>query len=204
MKMKTCARYLFLALSLFAAAGCAGKQTTVDFTLVPERIQDEVRRYLRTEKVYRDLDTILIADVLYYDQRIRQDYIQTALAKEWIDAEQAEKMLAESKVNEQKEVEFIAGVYTGDKRWNDFEKENSIWKVALRTPDGRWISPSSIEKLKPDKMKDSHIFPFITEWKFIYRITFPRQELAGADTFSLRFTSMVGEAAFSWNLGSTQ
>lgn len=204
MKMKIYARLLVSALLLFSAVACAGKRITVDFTLIPDRIQDEVRRNVRTEKVYRDLDTILIADVLYYDQRIKQDFIQTALIKEWIDAEQAQKMLAESKVNEQKEVEFIAGVYTGDKRWNDFEKENSIWKVALRTPDGRWITPASIEKLKLDKMKDSHIFPFLNEWKFIYRITFPKGELAGAADYTLRFTSMVGEAAFSWNLGNTQ
>ncbi len=204
MKMKMTVRLLALALLFVTAAGCAGKRTNVDFTIMPERILDDVKQNVRTEKVYRDLDTILIADVFYYDQRIKQDFIQTALSREWIDAEQAEKMMADSKANEQKEIEFIAGVYTSDKRWNDFEKQNSIWKVAMKTPDGRWITPSSIEKLKIDKMKDSHLFPFLTEWKFIYRITFPRQDMAGATNYSLRFTSMVGEAAFTWNLGGPQ
>ncbi len=197
-------RFLALIVLFSAAAGCAGKQTNVDFTFLPERILGDVRKNVRTEKVYRDLDTILIADVFYYDQRIKRDFIQTSLVKEWIDAEQAEKMLAESKANEQKEVEFIAGVYTGDKRWNDFEKQNSIWKVSLQTPDGRWIVPASIEKLKLDKMRDAHLFPFITEWKYVYRIAFPKQEMAGAANYTLRFTSMVGEATFTWNLGGTQ
>lgn len=199
--MKMNLRFLALTLLFIAAAGCAGKRTKIDFTLVPERILGDVKQNVRTEKVYRDLDTILIADVFYYDQRIKQDFIQTALTKEWIDAGQAEKMMAESKLNEPKEVEFLAGVYTGDKRWNDFEKENSMWKVALQTPDGGWIAPASIEKLKLEKMRDAYLFPFLTEWKFIYRITFPKKELAGAANYKLRFTSLVGEAAFAWDLG---
>lgn len=199
--MKMNIRLLALAIVLAAATGCAGKRTTVDFTFVPDRIQEDVRRNVRTEKVYRELDTIFIADVFYYDQRINQDYIQASLGKGWLDAAQAEKMMAESKDREQKEVEFIAGVYTSDKRWNDFEKENSMWKVALQTPDGRWVAPSSIEKLKLEKMRDAHLFPFLTEWKFIYRITFPKKEMAGAANYYLRFTSLVGDAGFNWNLG---
>ncbi len=204
MKMKMHMRFVALALLFIAITGCAGKRTTVDFTLVPERIQDDVKRNVRTEKVYRDLDTIFIADVFYYDQRIRQDYIQTSLQKGWIDSVQADKMMAESKENEQKEVEFVAGIYTSDKRWNDFEKENSMWKVSLETPDGRWIAPSSIEKLKLEKMRDAYLFPFLTEWKFIYRITFPKKEVTGATSYSLRFNSIVGDAAFNWNIGGTQ
>ena len=192
--------FLALALLLAGAAGCAGKRTNVDFSIAHDKIVDEVRQNVRTEKIYRDLDTILIADVFHYDQKIRRGFVQTVLEEGRIDADQAEKMLAESQANEQKEVEFLAGVYTGDKRWNELEKKNSMWKVALRTPDGRWIAPSSIEKLKLSKMQDAWLFPFLTEWKFIYRITFPKEELAGATGYTLRLTSVVGEAAFIWNL----
>lgn len=204
MKMRMNVRFLALALLFFTAAGCAGKSTNVDFSMAYDKILDDVKQNVRTEKVYRDLDTILIADVFYYDQRIKRDFVAAIRGAGRVDAEQSDKMLAESQANEQKEVEFLAGVYTGDKRWNDLEKKNSMWKVVLQAPDGRWIAPLSIEKLKLDKMQDAWLFPFLTEWKFIYRITFPKQEMAGAANYTLRFTSVVGEAAFTWDIGGKQ
>ncbi len=192
-----------LALALIAA-GCAGKRQSVDFSMHRDRILEDVAHNTRTEKVYRDLDTILVADVFFYDQRIKRDFINAVRGEGRIDQAQADAMLAESAAKEAKEVEFLAGVYTGDKRWNDLEKKDSMWKVALQTADGAWIAPAEITRLKLDKMQDAWLFPFLTEWKFIYRISFPREALAGMQSYTLRFTSVVGEAAFTWDLAAKQ
>ena len=193
---------LGFCLCLFmAVSSCANRDTKVQFSVWRDRIMDAVGQNVRTAKVYRDLDTILIADVLFYKPEIKRSFINAVKEEQRIDGEQANKMLAEIAEKEEKEVEFLAGVYTGDKRWNDLEKEGSMWHVTLKAADGSWIAPSSIVKLKLDKMQDAWLFPFLTEWKYIYRLTFPKTSaIAGLDSHTLRITSVVGEGTFTWNL----
>lgn len=182
-----------------ALAGCAGKSTTVDFSIKHDAIIDTVKRGVRTEKIYRDLDTVLVADVFYYDPAVRRGFIDQVKAEGRITEEQSAQMSEELAKSEKSEAVFIAGVYTGDKRWNDFDKTASMWKVLLQDADGQWVEPSSIERLKLNKMQDAWLFPFLTEWKFIYRISFPLDKLAGTKAYKLRFHSVVGEAGFSWD-----
>ncbi len=190
-----------VCLCLLASSSCANKSSKFKFTMQRDAVMDMVGQNVRTEKVYRDLDTILIADVLLYKPEIKRSGVKQAKDEGRIDAEQDKEMFADIADKESKEVEFLAGVYTGDKRWNDLDKNNSMWRVTLKTADGSWVTPSSITKLKLDKMQDAWLFPFLTEWKYAYRIVFPKTPaIAGVNSYTLRITSVVGEGTFNWDL----
>ncbi|MBI5179022.1 MAG: hypothetical protein HZA04_07150 [Nitrospinae bacterium] len=189
-----------LAVIAFASSSCATPEMKVKVSLQQDKIIGDVNRNLRSVKVYRNLlDTILLADVLWYKPEIKKAVVDFGKADGRIDAEQEKKMLADIAEKDDKELEFIAGIVTGDIRWNDFEKEDSMWRVTLKTADGQLVTPLAVEKLKLNKMQDAWLFPFLTEWKSVYRIRFAKTpSLTGMDAYTLRFTSMAGEGTFNW------
>jgi len=109
-------------------------------------------------------------------------------------------MLLEISEMEEKELEFLAGIYTGDDKWNDLNENDSIWKVRLRMADGSKTAPGKIEKLNVKDMPDSRLFPFITPWKMLYKITFEKtEEISQLKSYDVGIYSFLGNAEFSWN-----
>lgn len=189
-------------LAIAALAACSGKTTKIDFTMRRDAVLDEVQKNTRTVKVYRDLDTIFIADVLWYTPKLRRNFIANLKSEGRINDQQVAKMNAEvaEKEGSGGSLEFITGFYTPDKTWNDLEKTNSMWSLTIKGSDGTAVSPVKVEKLKYDKMQDSWLFPFLTPWKNAYRVTFTGSgALMGMDSYTLRVSSTVGEGTFTWD-----
>jgi hypothetical protein len=190
---------IFVAALLASPLSCGGKRSSVDFSIRRDQILDEVTKNTRTVKVYRDLDTIFIADVLWYKPELRKTFVSHLKGDGRIDDEQAAKMTADISSKEGRELEFITGLYTGDKAWNDLDKVDSMWRMTLKGADGSVVAPTRIEKLRVDRMQDSWLFPFLTPWKVAYRVTFTQTgNLTSVDSYVLRLSSVVGEGTFIW------
>lgn len=177
------------------AGGCS--HTT--FSLFPDRTVSETSKYVRTAKIYRNMDTILIADILWHNPDIERLHVERMRKQGRLDADDEKLLLLKIGEMEGKELEFLAGIYTGDDKWNDFQKNDSIWKVRLRMADGSKTAPGKIEKLKVEDMPDSRLFPFITPWKTLYRITFEKTEaISQLKSYDMEIYSLLGNAEFSW------
>ena len=114
-------------------------------------------------------------------------------------------MLAEIDKKGAAEIEFLAGFYTGEKEWNDFDSDSSIWKIRLEADDGSLVAPVRIEKLNLKEMPDSHNFPFLTRWKSPYRIIFVKTEgLSRLKSRKIGLRSILGEAEFIWEAEDAQ
>lgn len=186
---------------LFLVAGCAFGRTDVSFSAFPDTIVDRVKLDVRSAKVYRDLDTILVADILLYKPELKRMHVEEMSREGRIDDEEKIRLLAEIDAKEADEIEFIAGFYTGEEKWNDFDSSSSIWKIRLEAADGSQVAPTSIEKIDLDKMPDSHNFPFLTPWKSPYRITFAKTDkLAELKSHKIELHSILGHAEFIWEL----
>ena len=188
----------FLSCALLASGlSCAG----VNFSMRRDKVLDEVSKNKRTVKVYRDLDTIFIADILWYSSELKRSFVQTIKSEGRIDDFQANKMLGDIAEQEGRELEFIVGFYTPDKALNDLDKGNSMWRLTLKAADGSSVTPTVIEKLKYNNMQDAWMFSFLTPWKYCYRARFAKTDaLKGLSAYTLRVTSVVGEGTFNWNL----
>ncbi|MBI3581472.1 MAG: hypothetical protein HY098_05265 [Nitrospinae bacterium] len=190
---------LLVAALLVAVAACAERRSNVEFSIRRDRVLDDVLKNTRTLKVYRDLDTIFIADVLWYKPELRRAFVASLKEEGRINDEQAATMTDEISKKEGRELEFIVGFYTPDKSWNDLDAVHSMWRLALKGGGGEPVAPERIEKLRVDKMQDAWLFPFITPWKSAYRVTFARKgSLPGADRYALRLSSVVGEGSLVW------
>lgn len=169
------------------------------FSLFPDRTVGETRKYVRTAKIYRNMDTILIADILWHNPDVKRLHVKRMAKQGRIDAVDEKRMLLNIGETEKKELEFLAGIYTGEDKWNDFHKNDSIWKIRLIMADGSKTAPSKIEKLTVKNMPDSHLFAFITPWKKLYRITFEKTEaLLQLQNYDMEIYSFLGNAEFSW------
>lgn len=179
------------------AAGCSHTA----FSIFPDRTVAETEKYVRTAKIYRNMDTILIADILWHNPDVKRLHVKRMGKQGRIDAGDEKRMLLKIGEMEEKELEFLAGIYTGEDKWNDFQKNDSIWKIRLRMADGSKIAPGKIEKLKVKDMPDSRLFPFITPWKMLYRITFERtKEISQLKNYNIEIYSFLGNAEFSWDV----
>jgi hypothetical protein len=192
---------LCVCLALAVGSSCAGKNSNIAFSLKRDRILDDVKRSTRNVKVYRELDTIFIADILWYSPQLKRNFIGSMKAEGRIDDVQAKQMLDDVTTQEGQEVEFIVGFYTPDKTQNDLDKANSMWRLTLKGADETAIVPVTIERLKYDSMKDAWMFPFLTPWKYAYRVKYALTDpLKTANSYTLRLSSVVGDGVFNWEL----
>ena len=186
-------------ISLIFTAGCVFGKTDMSFSPYPDSIVQQVQLNVRSAKVYRDLDTILIADILWYKPELKKRNLIELSEEGRISEDEKMDMLAEIDKKEGAEIEFLAGFYTGEKKWNDFDSDASIWKIRLEAADGSLVAPVKIEKLELKEMTDSHNFPFLTRWKSPYRITFTKTEnLSHLKSHKIQLRSILGEAKFIW------
>jgi len=184
---------------LIFTAGCVLGKTDMAFSVYPDSIVEQVKINVRSAKVYRDLDTVLIADILWYKPELKRRHLIEMSEKGRINEDEKMKMLAEINDKEASEIEFLAGFYTGEKKWNDFDSDSSIWKIRLEADDGSLVAPAKIEKLDLKKMTDSYHFPFLTPWKSPYRITFAKTaNLSGLKSRKIGLHSILGKAEFLW------
>ena len=190
-----------LALLLLSSSGCAFGKTDMSFSAFPDSFVQRAGKNIRSAKVYRDLDTVLIADIMWYDPELKRMHIEELSLEGRINEDEKRELLEEIAAKEETEIEFIAGFYTGEKKWNDFDKSSSIWKISLEAADGSQVAPSSIKKINLEKIPESHLFTFLTTWKTPYRITFEKLDrLAELKGHKMELHSVMGQAEFFWEL----
>lgn len=192
-------RFICMIFGILAVTACSSNKTDVKFSPFQDKILGIAEKNVRTAKIYRDLDTILIADVLWFSPDIKKAYVFELRKKSRMDKDEEKTRLAEIELKGSEEIEFLMGIYTGEKSWNDFNKPGSIWKLRLVTPDGSSEAPIKIEKIDLDQMPDSYFFPFLSEWKSVYRVIFKKSnKLARIVNPTMLMYSILGETKFRW------
>jgi hypothetical protein len=72
---------LSVCVFLFLSAGCQSPGTKVQFRLFPEEIVKKVNSLVRTGKIYRDLDTVFVGNLLRHTPELKKAYIDEMLKK---------------------------------------------------------------------------------------------------------------------------
>ena len=108
-------------------------------------------------------------------------------------------------VEEESTHNFFLSVYTPVKKWNDLDKDDSIWRLTL-TDGERSVEASEITKLRVDANL-TKIYPHISDYDFIYLVRFPRSDETNSalitpesDFFKVRIASSLGVAHLDWEI----
>ncbi|MEW6671068.1 MAG: hypothetical protein AB1427_05155 [Thermodesulfobacteriota bacterium] len=152
------------------------------------------------------LDLELVAAATFKSHAFREAYTaEYARAYKLSRAEQ-EKMLADQTEAANMYNDFVVSAYIPDKRWNDFDTKETIWKVYLSRGDEVQIKPVEVRRIKPVNAVLTHFFPYISPWDVVYLLRFPvlvpgtndPVPEGAAGPVKLLITSVRGSAELFW------
>lgn len=102
--------------------------------------------------------------------------------------------------------DFIISAFMPDKRWNDFNEKDTIWKIFLRKKDGSKIKPIEARRIKNVDAAITYFFPYVSPWDVVYHIRFPvvvpetNEPVYPSESAPLELiiTSVRGSAEMTW------
>jgi hypothetical protein len=170
--------------------------------------QATFKLWSREGRIYDGLDVRLIAAATYMSPMFRK-----AFADEYARIYQLTELEKDKLISDQENAgagyeDFIFAAYVPEKEWDDFYKKNSIWKIYLTRDNIEQVKPIEIRKLDKRDAKTGYFYSYVTPWKSIYRLRFPKliSDSGGevqknhTGSFKLVLTSVLGSTEMTWNL----
>lgn len=168
---------------------------------------DALDRWTRKARIYAGgLDLELIVAATFKSAAFREAYTAEYARAYRLSRAETEKMMKDQRDAAVSHNDFIVSAFVPEKRWNDFNETDAIWKLYL-TPDGiKRIKPLEVRKIKAADATVTHFFPYVSPWDVVYRVRFPATlpEAApprtgdGSSGLKLVFTSVRGTAEMDW------
>jgi hypothetical protein len=193
-----------------AAAACASRPQTVDFSNVAKRYRSEDYpvvhdAWTRHAKLVQDVGTVMEIWATLKSWDFRQAYV-AKYARTYDLPEAEREALAKAQQEAARgsyEIHLVAQS-TVDK-WNDLERRNSPWRITLLDGTGAELAPASIKVEKLPDIYEAQFFPSRTPFSRTYALRFVRTE-GGGDSFVgpdsgrmiLRIASPMGRVEVAW------
>ena len=86
-------------------------------------------------------------------------------------------------------------MHANDYRFDDFDRPNSMWRVALVIGEEEFL-PISVERLGRTNTEMRSSYSYMESFWVGYRVRFPKRSLVGTRTFRVKLASALGEAEF--------
>ncbi len=160
---------------------------------------DVLQRWTRSETVYSQFETRVTISATYRSKDFRTAYLREYdrlydLTK--ADKAQQEALHAEF-ASEYREFFFYA--YLPEKNDNDFDRQNSIWKVFLINEKGERIVPLEIRRVEKVTPVVEQFFPYVHKYYgSCYNLKFPADGDTAGKPLQLVFTSVLGKVTLEW------
>jgi len=184
-------RLSVLLAAMAVMAGCASGGSYSKYQFFENPLNAAVARNTKTAKLYQQLDTIMIVDVIYNDMALRKAWVEQEARARRLADDRKSALLDEQEKEDENTAQFVVALYTADEDWNDLDKKESRWSIFLKN-DGDPVRPASIEKVKPEKLKLRDNLPFISSFRSFYLVSFPRERVT-AKPFDLVMSGLLGE-----------
>ncbi|MEN9797503.1 MAG: hypothetical protein RL653_1199 [Pseudomonadota bacterium] len=101
--------------------------------------------------------------------------------------------------------EFLLGVHVEDRRYDDFDRPGSAWRLVLEGPGGVEVMPSSVERVGRVGLPLRALYPYLGEFWVAYRVRFPARDEAGRAVlqdagrgFTVKLGSALGQAKLAF------
>ena len=194
---------------MLAVGGCQGSRgVPLKLMPAPALTSDDYEwaldRWTRSDKVYRQLDSIAFIHVTFHAPEFRKAFALRHKDVYGPGSEEASRVLMTRPEGEAAH-EFFMSVATTDVTWNDFDQSDSIWRVTLQGDDREPVD-AQIERIKVNANLRA-IYPFITPFAKTYALRFSLSSLGGVPVLTaqtkrlaLRIASALGTADMVWEL----
>jgi hypothetical protein len=199
-----------IAAWLLGAVSCASLNSFVEsagpyHTDTYERVCNE---WTREARIHRGLEVDLIASATFKSEEFRKAY-----ADEFAEAYRLTPEKKKRFVEDQLEAaadghEFLIASFVPEEKWDDFDKANSMWKLYLVNDQNERLVPLEVRRIRRMDAVTPHFFPYITPWKSVFKVRFPRnipiadRPIVDENTkgITLVITSVLGTTEMGWKL----
>jgi hypothetical protein len=120
----------------------------------------------------------------------------------WTDEERAAQVKAEE-AEAAKYDDFIVAFYTADRKANDLDAQNSVWRLSLDLGAGEQVVTRDVQVLEPNA-NVTRLFPYVSPFDDVYRVRFNRVKGGPLDgrTFDLAIASAIGRMELTFGDGA--
>jgi hypothetical protein len=200
-------------LLLLGAAGCAGAPPAIGepgAELSDPRAEASYRAVLdwvtQHREVYSGLDTRLYCAATYQSMDFREARVRRqAVFQTWPEPK-LEQALARERSDALEAHEVVFGVSIVDRRFDDFDSKNSIWRLSLATDQGE-VTPTVLKRVGRANQDVRAYYPYLGDFWTMYSVRFPTtvngRPLVGPDTRALlfRMSSTQGQVEMKFPVG---
>jgi len=208
-------RGLAIALALSGVVGCRGSGRLVRLETpgqTDESSKDydrQLKRWTRRQAVtiLKEMNTTLRIYATLQSPAFNNAYVAKRAAMFKLPDEQAAALRKQLADVWRESYPFILVVATHDRKWNDFDKKDSNWRLALFNDKGEQVDATSVEQQRRTTSTDRELFPHLEMFYKLYHVRFPKKlpdgrPLVQADTkrLILRALGSLGQAELRWRI----
>lgn len=171
----------------------------------------ELRTYTRHDKIYKGLDNKLFITATYHAPDFRRAFAIAFPDIYGHGGKITRRELVDMTNGVEQHHNFFIATYTPYVRWNDFSRDDSIWRMSLysksRNDNGLGeaeVAPDEIIPLKVDENLRA-VYPYVGRFDKIYLVRFPirdawQRPLVDGNTSEvvLRVASALGVGTLRW------
>ncbi|HUM12393.1 MAG TPA: hypothetical protein VLT82_15705 [Myxococcaceae bacterium] len=201
-------------LFLLGAAGCASVPPVIGEPgpELPDpkaeaKYQAALERFTEHREVYSGLDTRLYCAATYQSPEFREARVRRqALFQTWPEAK-LDQTLAAERAEAAKAHEVVLGVSLVDRRFDDLDSKNTIWRLSLATDQGE-VTPLAIKRVGRANQDLRAYYPYLGDFWTMYTVRFPLEvggrPLVGSATQALlfRMSSTQGQVEMKFSPGT--
>ena len=163
-----------------------------------QHFQEVLARWSRSAEIYDKLDLKMFVSATEESVDFRTNRAERLADFQRLPKENVKSMVDAELTASQQSYDFFLGVHTSSPKWNDFDRPESIWRMALRSGAGE-VTPVQVERIGRADLNTRAIYLYLGDFWTAYRIHFPttfadgRPLLAaGERQVTLRISSAVG------------
>jgi len=175
---------------------------TLEDPVAEQAYQEALERYTSHREVYSMFDTRLLAFATSETTTFRTARVKRRAQFQKLPVEEVSRLLAVEEREAAAFHDFTFGAHLNEKRFDDFDKRDTAWRVALVTEAGQ-IVPKTIERLGRSNLELRAYYPALDDFWTAYRFRFPKVGAdgrplwpAGTKQAVLRVSSILGNAEF--------
>ena len=137
-----------------------------------ERYQAALRRATEHREVYSDLDTKFYVAATYQSADFREARLRRQAQFQTWPPERLAQAIARERTEASQVHEIAFGVMIVDRRFDDLDSRNSVWRLTLVTDQGE-VSPLAIRRVGRANQDLRAYYPYLGDFWTLYTVRFP-------------------------------
>lgn len=162
--------------------------------------REVLEKYSGQAQVYAGLDTHMFSGATFQTWAFREARVMRLAKFKSMTEPEIAALLAEERAEYDKFHVFVFGAWTQEPRFDDFDRKESIWRVAM-VAEGVEVLPIEVDRITRVNQDTRAIYPYMGQFWVAYRAKFPKAREDGTPVLPpgtrevmLQLASTLGKA----------